>query len=52
MGFGGGVTEKKTSLKGGPSKKKNGRGGHVKYYFIGGGVVGKKFSYWGGHATF
>ena len=31
MGFGG-VTEKKTALKGGPSKKKKGKGGHVKYF--------------------
>ena len=33
MGFGGGVTEKKTALKGGASKKNKGkRGGHVKYF--------------------
>ena len=31
MGFGG-VTEKKTALKGGPSKKIREKVGHVKYY--------------------
>ena len=40
MGFGGGH-RKKTALKGGPSKKSKGKGGHVKYYLYWRGVVGK-----------
>ena len=33
MGFGGGgFTEKKNGLKGGPSKKSKGKGRHVKYF--------------------
>ena len=52
MGFGGGVTEKKMALKGGHLKKIREKGVHVKYYLYWRGVGGKKFSYWGGHATF
>ena len=46
MGFWG-VTEKKTALKGGPSKKIREKGGHVKYYLYCRGGRRKKFSYWG-----
>ena len=48
----GGVTEKKTVLKGGASKKNKGKGGHVKYYVYWRVVVGKKLVTGGGHATF
>ena len=48
----GGVTQKKTALKGGSSKKKREKGGHVKYYLYWRGVVGKKLVTGGGHATF
>ena len=51
MGFGG-VTQKKTALKGGPSKKNKGKGGSRKILPLLEGGRGKKFSYWGGHATF
>ena len=47
MGFGGGVTQKKTALKGGHLKKIREKAGHVKYYLYWRGRRGKKFSYWG-----
>ena len=40
MGFGG-ITEKKTALKGGPSKKNKGKGRSRKILPLLGGVVGK-----------
>ena len=40
MGFGG-VTPKKTALKGGHLKKIREKGGHVKYYLYWRGVMGK-----------
>ena len=51
MGFEG-VTEKKTALKGGPSEKIREKGGSRKILPLLEGGRGKKFSYWGGHATF
>ena len=49
MGFGG-VTEKKTALKGGPSKKNKGKGGSRKILPLleGGPWSWEKISYWGG----
>ena len=47
MGLGGGVTEKKTALKGGPSKKNKGKGGSRKILPLLEGGRGKKFSDWG-----
>ena len=42
MGFGGGVTQKKNGLEGGPSKKNKGKGGSRKISpLLEGGVVGK-----------
>ena len=50
VGFGG-SPKKKTALKGGHLKKVREKEGHVKYYLYWRGGRGKKFSYWGGHAT-
>ena len=47
MGFGGGHPQK-NGLKGGPSKKNKGKGGHIKYCLYWRGGRGKKFSYLGG----
>ena len=47
MGFGG-VTPKKTALKGGPSKKNKGKGGSRKILPLLVGVRGKKIKYLGG----
>jgi len=53
VGAGGiwGVTQKKTALKGGSSKKNKGKGGSGKMLTLLEGGRGKKITYWGGHAT-
>ena len=50
--FLGGGSPQRNGLKGGPSKKIREKGAHVKYYLYWRGGRRKKFSYWGGHATF